>query len=464
VFGAAVVCLVPCAGCRSGPAIPEHPNIVVIQTDDQRADTMRVMPNVRKLLGSRGVTFTNSFASTPVCCPSRATFLTGQYSSTHGVLDNDAPLGGVEAFDDDSTLPVWLRAEGYTTSFAGKYLNGYEHLVEPFVAPGWDDWRAYRPRPAGAYFGYELFENGKTTAFGRGDSDYLTDVLARRVVSFIDRADGPFFSYFAPFAPHSPVEAARRDAGAFADDPPFRPRAYDVPADQGNPAAPLPPMAGPVLKLADDQDRIGRASLLAVDRAVARIVAAVERKNELARTVFVFTSDNGFLLGEHRIVGKTWAYEESIRVPLIIGAPWMERPRTDERLVLNVDLAPTIVELAGAEAGLEPDGVSLVPLLRDDPGDPEWRQDALIEFSGRRTVPYVSPEYKAIRTQRFKLVVYRDGARELYDLQADPYELNDLAEEPTAANTVRELTQRLEELRPGWPEPRPSPSPSPAAR
>lgn len=439
------------------------PNIVLILTDDQRADSLRVMPNVKRLLIDRGVTFENAFASTPVCCPSRASIYTGRHSFRTKVFDSRKPNGGVEAFSDDSTLATWLNDAGYATAFAGRYLNGYEVLGEQsFVPSGWDDWHAWLTDGRGVYYDYRLNENGEVRRFGRTASEYLTDVLADRATSFIASAQRPFFVHFAPLAPHAPAVPAQQDIGTFADEPLDRPPSYDVVADGDVPAADLPPLPDFIKRYADGYRRSTLESLQAVDRAIASIVEAVDARGELDKTLFVFTSDNGHLQGEHRIFNAAWAYEPSIRVPLVIRAPGSADPFIERRLVQNVDIAPTITELTGVRPGLRPDGTSLVPLLRRE--DVRWRQETYFEYLGDRERYDSPPPYIAIRTDRHKLIVYADGSRELFDVGEDPHEMRNLAGTTEASEIEGPLYRRLGRLttRGRLPSPTRSASPTPA--
>ncbi len=450
----------------SGPP----PNVVLIVTDDQRWDTLSVMPNIQRLLIGRGLAFNNAFASTPVCCPSRATILTGQQAYHTGVTDNEGPRGGVRSFKHRTSLATWLKESGYSTSYIGKYLEGYERYGEySFVPPGWDDWHAILGLPEGgeAFFNYGMNENGKFVRYGEARSDYQTDVLARRAVEFIGRAQRPFFVHLAPFAPHPPAHPAPGDEGAFAQEPAFRPPSYDVRAREDTPAAKLPPIPPKYAGIYDAYRRNALGSLLAVDRAVGDIVEAVASKGELENTIFIYMSDNGFLLGEHRLFGKVWPYEPSIRIPLVIRLPGAEQARTSEQLVLNADIAPTIVELTGARARLRPDGTSLVPLLRGD--EEGWRQEVPLLYIGEGQVKaYDPPRWLGIRTHRYKFVIYDDNSRELFDLKEDPDELENLSGSASIYEVENQLYQQLGKLTPqghlgrrSLPRPTPDPNAEP---
>ena len=404
----------------SGDRARGRPNFVVIVTDDQRWDTLDVMPAVQRLLVAGGVTFRNAFATTPSCCPSRVSILTGQYSHHTGVFDGssgNAP-GGAPAFEDGSSLATWLDDAGYRTGLVGKYLNDYAALPEGYVPPGWDEWFAIaQPPPQIRYYDYELNENGTIVPYGDAPSDYSTSVLREKAVRFVE-AEGPFFLYFAPIAPHQPSIPAPEDVGTEIDaawDPPPSFDEADVSDKPGGGWAGRDPAT--VRAIRDDMLR----SLLAVDRAIQAIVEAVSVAGSMDETYLLLTSDNGFLWGEHRLTGKVWPYEESIRVPLVIRPPGRRDARIVDEFALNIDIAPTIAELAGIEPGLPPDGVSLVPFLEGDPGPS--RDRFVVEFHG--FAPGVPP-YVAVRTERHLYVEYRNGWRELYDLRVDPHQLRNL--------------------------------------
>ncbi|CAN5185625.1 hypothetical protein BH20ACT24_BH20ACT24_09560 [soil metagenome] len=439
-----VVAVVIAYRARPAPTSVEtdaRPNIVLIVTDDQRWDTLSVMPNVRRLLGGRGVTFENAFVTTALCCPSRASILTGQASRHTGVHRNDVPDGGAPAFDDDSTLATWLSDAGYETALIGKYLNNYDLLGPTYVPPGWDDWHAVTGRPEISFYGYSLNENGRVVRYGNRPEDYSTSVLTDRAVAFIRQATGPFLLYFAPIAPHLPARPAPEDEGRLAGIDPWRPPSFDEGDVSDKPWAGTFPSLTDAERATTDADRVAMLeSLLAVDRGVAEIVRTLEARGELEDTLFVYTSDNGYFWGEHRMSGKVWPYEEAIRVPLVVRGPGVRDPgRTEPGLALNIDLAATVSEAAGVTPGLPQDGRSLMPLLRGEAAG--WRDAFVVEFLG-----VAPPPFEAIRTETHLYVEYRNGWRELYDLRADPLELENRAEDPSYAAIRTALARRLSEL------------------
>jgi arylsulfatase A-like enzyme len=422
---------------RSGP-----PNLVLILTDDQRFDTLWAMPTVQRELIDHGVRFTNAFVSNPVCCPSRSTILTGQYSHTTGVYTNDPnqPHGGFPAFDDRSTLATWLQDAGYRTALMGKYLNGYRG---PYVPPGWDRWFATY---LGGFYDYVANDDGRIRAYGSRPAEYGTEVLANQAVGFIRETgrDRPLFLYFAPHAPHEPATAAPSDGDAFSDLAPWRPASFGE-ADISDKPAYLRAEAPFDQARVAELDRFRRdqyRSLLGVDRAVGRIVDALRDAGRLANTMIVFMSDNGMLWGEHRWDNKLVPYEESIRVPFIVRADFLDaQPAADPRFVLNVDLAPTFAALAGVTAP-RVEGRSLLPLFGSRPVS--WREDFLLEHVRMNDDGVTT--YCGVRSSRFVYVAYATGEEELYDLELDPMELRNLADHAARADVLARMRDRLREL------------------
>jgi N-acetylglucosamine-6-sulfatase len=433
-----------------------RPNVVVLMTDDQTVADLEATPRVQRLLAGAGVSFDRSYVSYPVCCPSRATYLSGQYAHNHHVLGLYPPTGGYGRFDARESLAVWLERAGYHTAHLGKYMNGYGGETPADPPPGWSEWYGAVGYSTYRMWGYTLNENGVNQTYGSQlDEDprlYQTDVLARRAVDVIERraaAPEPLFLSVAFLGPHHEgdsirtftdhlVRPAPRHEGLFADKPLPLPRAFNE-----NDVSDKPSFIRRRPRLDAAQiDRITRhyhdrqESLLAVDQAVEAIVGALARAGELDDTYIVFTSDNGYLQGEHRVPsGKMLPYDPSSRVPLIVRGPGLPAGARSQALVGNVDLAPTILELAKAEPGRMVDGQSLVPFAREP--SRESVRLLLHETGGRRFAfgreqdagdPAVEPvlNYKAVRTSRWLYVRYESGERELYDLQADPEQLHSL--------------------------------------
>jgi arylsulfatase A-like enzyme len=279
----------------------DPPNVVLILTDDQRWDTLNEMPTVDEELARHGISFERGYVSNPLCCPSRASVLTGQYSHSNGVYTNQngQPHGGFRAFDDRSTVATWLDEAGYRTGMLGKYFNGYEG---PYVPPGWDRWFATYVN--GAFYDYLATDDGVVKTYGSDPADYGTAVLANEAVRFIESTpeDTPVFLYFAPHAPHEPAMAAPGDRRAYTDLGPWRPLNYDEADVSDKPAyiRDQPRMDAVASARIDEFRRSQYASLLAVDRAVGTIVDSLDQTGRLSNTLIVYTSDNGMSWGEHR--------------------------------------------------------------------------------------------------------------------------------------------------------------------
>jgi N-acetylglucosamine-6-sulfatase len=466
-----------CAVAAAPAAAAERPNLVVIMTDDQTAEEMSAMPRTRGLLAHQGVTFDRSYVSYPVCCPSRATFLTGQYAHNHGVMGLYPPSGGYGRFDKRDALPVWLKRSGYFTAHLGKFLNGYGDQRTADVPPGWSDWRATVDYSTYSMWGYTLNENGRLRTYGRPFHEdprwYQTDVLARKAAELVDRraGRGPFFVSLNLLAPHHESRAIGRRTGQIVRPAPrHRRAAVALPArtasfDERDVSDKPGFIRRRVRRLrAGDVARIQRVAiqrrraLLAVDDAVARVVGALRRTGELDETYIVFTSDNGYLQGEHGIrSGKMLPYDPSTKVPLLIRGPGLPQGATSRELVANVDLAPTLLELAGASPGKVLDGRSLIPFARQ-PGL-RTRRPILHETGGSRYVGRRGQDeaggshtlrrvltYRAVRTPRWLYVRYRGGGRELYDLRRDPHQLSSLHADRRYRSTRRALGRTLRRL------------------
>jgi arylsulfatase A-like enzyme len=444
--------------------IPSRPNVVVLMTDDQTLESLRVMPRLAEQLTAQGTTFRNSFVSYPLCCPSRATFLTGQYAHNHGVRDNGPPDGGYAALDYTTTMPVALQRAGYFTSHIGKFLNGYGATDPKQIPAGWSEWQASVDPSTYNYFNYSLNQNGTVTKFGAADQDYQTDVYARLAADAIRRraaAPEPFFLSVAFLAPHAggprtgkakpgeipkPVPAPRH-RGRFAAEPLPTDVSFNEEDVSDKPAFIRNAGRFSAARVAEitASYRTRLESLLAVDEAVDTIVRVLEETGKLNSTVIFFTSDNGFFHGEHRrAAGKVLAYDPSTRVPLIVRAPGIPGGQVVTQPVANIDLAPTIFELTGATPLRTMDGRSLIPFLTD-PGRKRLGRDLLIE-SG----PFSDPKrrsYAAIRTPQYLYVEHSTGEKELYDVRRDPWQVDSRHADPAYASIMAELARRLANLR-----------------
>jgi N-acetylglucosamine-6-sulfatase len=446
-------------------------------TDDQNVRDLRSMPLTRQAIADRGVTFRRSYVSYPVCCPSRATYLSGQYAHNHRVLGNYLPSGGYGRFDKFENLPVWLSRAGYRTVHVGRYLNGYGSDTPADVPPGWSEWYGAVGTSSYRMWGFTLNENGTHRTYGdpldEDPSLYQTDVLRDRALEVIHRrarSGKPLFLSIAFLAPHMEgtsvsdvtgigVRSAPRHRGILGGAPLPRPRSFNE-----RDVSDKPPLIRRRLRLDSwdvaeirDRYRWRRESLLAVDEAVQAVVNELESRGELENTYLIFTSDNGFMQGEHRVPsGKVLPYDPSTGVPLLIRGPDLPEAEVSGELVGNIDLAPTILDLAGASPGKPVDGRSLLPFARD----PERLSGRAIlhETGGRRFVPGGDVDageapstrraltYRAIRTRRWLWVEYRGGIRELYDLARDPGELRSRHMDPRYRRTRRALDRVLRRL------------------
>lgn len=447
--------LCPAASARAG-----RPNIVFVITDDQRWDSLGVTghpyartPNIDRL-AREGALFTNFFATTPLCSPSRASFLTGQYARAHKVTNNDRV--GLDAISHTLvTFPRRLREAGYETAFVGKWHMG----LDDSRRPGFDTWISFKGQ--GVYLDPVVNVNGRQLQL----DGYMTDWLNRWALEFVSRPRRkPFLLYLAHKAVHTPYLPAKRHESLYAG------ARYAPPASAdedllGKPVlrravgpvdwttlegvAPEPPESR--RGRGTDRDAVVRdqlRTLAAVDEGVGALVRALGRRGQLDNTVFVFTSDNGYLLGEHgQFDNKRFAYEESIRVPFIVRYPRLVRRGTKvEALALNVDVAPTLLELAGAEPLENVHGRSLVPLLRGEPA--VWRESFLAEYFLEKVAPR-APAWQAVRTTRWKYIRYTEleGMDELYDLASDPHEMRNLIDDPAAQTALGALKAELERLK-----------------
>jgi arylsulfatase A-like enzyme len=422
-------------GREAGPA--RGPNIVFILTDDLSWNLVPFMPHVLQMQ-TDGVTFTHYFVTDSLCCPSRSSIFTGRYPHDTGVYRNTGNDGGYGAFQarghENATFATWLSAAGYRTAMLGKYLNGYQPARDP-PARGWTSWSvAGNGYPE---FRYNLNQDGRLVKYGTAPTDYLTDVLSSIATGFIRRQAGgaSFAIEIATFAPHAPYTPAPRDANAFPELTAPRTSAFNAAPDA---AAAKWLLEHAALSDADiaiiDRDFRKRAqSVLAVDKMIGELQAAVAAIGALDRTYFVFSSDNGYHMGEHRLMpGKMTAYDTDIRVPLIVTGPGVQAGRVIDDIAENVDLCPTFAEIAGASVPSNVDGRSLVALLHGLPVE-NWRTVALVEHRhpdrskddpdapGTRSG---NPEtYEAIRARDFLYVEYVGGDYEYHDLVADPHEL-----------------------------------------
>jgi N-acetylglucosamine-6-sulfatase len=425
-----------------------QPNIIFILTDDLDYASAQKMPNLSSLLLDEGASFENAFISQSLCCPSRATILTGLYAHNHNVKGNRPPDGGFEKFRDEGleekTIAVRLQEAGYRTALFGKYLNGYPSDDPTHIPPGWDEWHGelenYEP------YDYQINEYGEVVSYGSRTEDFFTDILSGEATNFVRSTatnSQPFFLYMAPTAPHEPAIPADRHKGAFADETAPRPPSFneeDV-SDKPSWIRESESLSDEEISEIDNFYQMRLESMLAVDEMVASLVEELKDAGKLENTFIFFTSDNGFLQGEHRLnKQKDRPYEESAHVPLFVRGPGIPAGSNVQRLVLNTDFAPTFADLAGG-LDLPADGRSFKPLLYgEDPAS--WRSAVLLEgFVGKG-----ARAYEAVRTATHKYVEYKNGEKELYDLETDPYELESL-HKSADPSLIEDLKTKLDALR-----------------
>lgn len=432
------------------PAPKDAPNVVIVVTDDQRYDTLWAMPQTQRLLVNKGVRFTNSFVVNPLCCPSRASILTGDYSHNTGVWTNGGRRGGFEAFVDTDTLATRLQAGGYHTGLIGKYLNHYD---DPnYEPPGWSSWQPFLAESEGKYYDYVINDNGKPIHYGLGTQDYSTDVVMRLGHDFIkETPEGqPLFLYLAPKAPHGFATPAARDLKTLS---PNRIHfnaswnEHDI-SDKPRYIHENKSLKKQAQTRMEDGLLQAYRALGAVDDGIAQLVSTLESTGRLDNTLFIFLSDNGTAWGEHRWSAKSVPYEETIRVPIVMRYDQIDTGgRIAEAMALNIDLAPTILELAGIPAS-DMDGESLVPIL-EHPSAP-GRSSFLIEHyqlmrpGGARDDAI--PSYCGIRTHTQKFIIYATGERELYQVKTDPAELHNTFGEPGTAQDSKALQARVSHM------------------
>jgi N-acetylglucosamine-6-sulfatase len=442
--------LLACAGVLVVSEEPEasaqttlKPNIVFVLTDDQDARSIEQMPMVQKELVAKGTTFENGILPLPMCCPSRASMLRGQHTHNHGIISGTL---GARAFRnrglEGSTVATWLDDVGYKTALVGKYINGYEYR---YVPPGWDGWYANMAKDAWADC---LNEDGKEKCYGGKHPDAVLADKAEQFVRSSKGAPNPLFLWLAFNAPHEenggPPPYMRQDRNKFSQTALPKPQSFDEADVSDKPkwvrSKPRISPKGERRFRTLHRDRL--RSLQTVDRAVGRMIDALADTGRLKNTYIVFFTDNGYHMGEHRLLaGKTTPYLEDVRFPLVVRGPGVPQDARQE-LVLNIDLAPTFAELGGAPARDFVDGRSLAPLLEG--GAPPWRTAALLE--NRKSPKLHRPAYAGLFTARRTYVEYESGERELYDLQTDPYQLENIYRDADPA-LIANLENRVDELR-----------------
>jgi arylsulfatase A-like enzyme len=466
--------------CGSEPDHP-RPNIIFVMTDDQQSRQMSCAghpilqtPNMDRL-ANEGVRFENAFCTNSLCAPGRASVLTGCYSHVHGIRGNSEKRDEIEALDPSlPTFPRLLRQAGYRTGLFGKW-----HIRQN--PADFDEWKVLPGQ--GVYFDPEFIENGER----KQEHGYATDLTTDYALDFLRRSgdDKPFCLLYQHKAPHRPFTPAPRHANLYNDIEWPKPETYD----DDYATRPLAKEAADMKfenSLAGDYDDLPRGlsaaakkdwifnrfvkdhyrSVYGVDENLGQILEYLDVTGQAEDTVIIYTTDNGYFLGEHGWYDKRFMYEPSLRTPFLVRYPRLPlKGHVEDRMVLNVDIAPTVLDLAGVDIPEQMQGESLAPLLRGDPPD-DWRKSIFYAYYDNswemkdippeeRTDPSfkyftahrVSP-HRGVRTERYKLIEYykEDGYWELFDLQEDPNELKNLYTEPGHDDLKTELTQELRRL------------------
>lgn len=459
---------------RATPSASSPPNVIVVVVDDLRYDEFGAgghpyleTPNIDRL-AAEGATFTQAFHAVPLCSPNRASILTGQYPSRHGIIDNVARNRLSHRLQ---TFPIALQQAGYETGFLGKWHMGND----PTPRPGFDYWAGIPGQ--GRTVDPELYEDGRLHEV----EGYITDILTDRAVAFIEKErDQPFFLYIGHKAVHP--DTKQFDDGSVNSDEPrqYIPAPRHLGTYEGR-AFPRPPSAvrstaalsgkpalqrsleyrgspeivdefGPMLDLGTAESTVQRRAEMvrSVDDGLGRMISALQARNELDNTLIVFTSDNGFFFGEHWLSHeRRLPYEESIRMPILVRYPSAISPGTIvEDLALSIDIAPTVLDFAGAPIGDHLQGRSMAAALEGL--DRPIRDAVLVEFyTYENPRPWLMDmDYKAVRTDRYKLIhwIQHPNERELYDLENDPHEMENLADDPGHADALSRLETRMAEL------------------
>jgi N-acetylglucosamine-6-sulfatase len=460
-------------------------NVVFILTDDMTSAELAGMPNVQSLIGAEGTTFNEAYVSFPLCCPSRATMLSGQYMHNHGVRGNLPPNGSWFRFrpHESNDLPVWLQQDGYYNVHIGKYMNGYSIVDGALPVPqGWNEWYGKVSEDA-LYFDYNLIEKTATSAtpritfYGDQPTDYQTDVFGDRAVDFVNDSAvsrQPFWLNLWFNSPHGPFDPAPRDVFRLAGSPLPKLPGFNEKDIRDKPKwlqkQSKRRLSRKQIKVIDNERRRQQEQLISVDESVGELIQALKTKGILDDTYVIFASDNGFFRGEHRIAsGKYLPYDAAARVPLLIRGPGIPHGGVSNELVWNGDIAQTIDQIASGSINASVDGRSLLPyaenpalrstrpiLLEADTGpggtgaesaraSAARARAARVHVAGRRGVDNLdqeadaiksannvntAPAYRSIRTDRYEYTIYANGQTELYDMKRDPAQLRSLATDP----------------------------------
>jgi len=442
----------PSGAAAQAPASGAPRNVVFILSDDHRYDFMSFMKGAPPFLqtpaldrmATEGVHVRNAFVTTSLCSPSRASILTGRYAHRHGIVDNSTPVPPGTSF-----FPRDLQRAGYRTAFVGKWHMGHED-DEP--RPGFEHWVSFRGQ--GVYNDPVLNINGERRKF----EGYTTDILTDQALDWLKRQevsepDKPFFLYLSHKAVHAEFVPAPRHKGAYANEPlPYPGTMADTEENYGGKPAWVREQryswhgVEHMYHGAMEFDEFYRAyceTLLALDESVGRVLDHLDESGLSRSTLVIYMGDNGFLLGEHGLIDKRNAYEESLRVPMLAWAPGYLQPGTAiEQLVRNIDVAPTLLDLAGVQPAAQVDGRSVLAALRGE--DVSWEGELLYEYYWEYAFPH-TPTTLALRGDRYKFIYYPGvwDRQELYDLASDPQERRNLIDEPGHAARIQQMRERL---------------------
>lgn len=405
----------------------ERPNFLIIVTDDQRYDTMQYMPNTQELLFDQGVTFSSGYVTTPYCCSSRASILTGLYSHNHGVYVNEDKLNYKTVVED-------MHNNGYYTGLVGKYLNSWDGSMKP----EYDFWVSIWGGTVPSYYDPDLNVNGTWSKH----TGYITYLFKDQAIQFLDEAADqrkPFLLLFAPNAPHAPYTPAKEDSALYLDLPPFRPASFneeDI-SDKPESISNKPFLTEEEIVSLDKTRRRQILTLTALDRSIKEVLDKLEATGEMDNTVVIFISDNGKHWGEHRLDQKNTPYEESVKVPFAMRyPPLVPVPYTEDRLVANIDIAPTLYELSETKMPKIIDGVSLVSLLS---GTDTWRTSVLMEAWPDRG------HWTSVHTGQYVYIENDGYISEFYDLKVDPLEMENKINGDEYQTIIQELQATLQQ-------------------
>jgi len=470
---------------REAKGASSQPNVIFILTDDMTSSEISAMPNVQSLIAAKGTTFNEAYVSFPLCCPSRATLMSGLYMHNHGVRGNFPPFGSWSRFvpHESTAMPVQVQDDGYYTVHIGKYMNGYA-LDSPSlpVPPGWDEWYGKVSEDA-LYYDYNLIEKtgpGATphiTFYGDQPADYQTDVFANRAFNFVNDLDTgtqePFLMDLWFNSPHGPFDPAPRDLYKFAGTPLPKLPAFNEKDIRDKPKwlrkEAKHRLNKKQIRIINGERRRQEEQLISVDQAIGKLIQSLQARGVLDDTYIIFSSDNGFFRGEHRIAsGKYLPYDPASRVPLIIRGPGIPAGGTSNELVWNGDIPQTIIQIASGAQNPALDGRSLLPyahdpalrssrpiLLEGDTGPggtgsesasaSAVAREARVQVAGKAGVRNLdqepdaiksaaantdtAPAYRSIRTDRYEYTIYSNGQTELYDMKRDPAQLHSLAKD-----------------------------------